>query len=123
MAYNRQPRATVLTVHTTELPPPHIVRVILDTGATLSVVHHPALLRDSHTGDSIVIHSIGSTTNEVHTHGTLIGIVVPAILLVTSPFTILSYSSLARSHQVTYDPVMDRFTVITPLGVHYNFVR
>ena len=86
---NRQPHATVLTVHPTDTPQTHTIRVILDTGATSSVVHHPVLLRD-------VIHSIGSTTSEVHTHGTLVGIEVPAILLVTSPFTILSYSSLAR---------------------------
>ena len=86
-------------------------------------LRHPTLLRDVHTGDSVVIHSIGSTTTEVHTHGTLIGLEVPAILLVTSPFTVISYSSLARSHQVTYHSSMDRFTVLEPQGVPYHFVR
>ena len=81
---NRQPHATVLSVHPTDSPQTHTIRVILYTGATISVAHHPALLRDIHAGDSVVIHSIGSTTNEVHTHGTLVGIEVPAILLVTS---------------------------------------
>ena len=121
---HRRPPATLSSHSPTAAHTSRTVRLILDSGATISVVNNSHLLRNTSLGDPVVIHGIGPTpATTAQLHGTLVGLHVPAIFLASSKFNVVSYSSLTPTHRILYDSASDRFDVVTPQGVLYYFTR